>query len=323
MYDLAVIGGGPAGIASAVEASVLGLNDIVLFEKGSNHSTTIRAFYKDNKRVDKDWKGQKVTLEGNVHFMDGTKESTLELFDALIAAHKIDVRFNTEISSVIPSDPFEIHTAATETFKARNAIIAIGYMSKPNKPDYALPVTLRDRIHFNLDAFSSNETVLVVGGGNSAAEYAHYLSDQNAVTLTYRRDRFTRLNPINESIIMHHAGIGKIRLKIGTDITALIDEGGKPRVNYANGESEIYDRIVYALGGAAPLDFLKKCGIELGENNIAKHDEFYQTTTPKLYIAGDIIAKIGGSIAASLNHASKIVNHIKSREKNTATDKDD
>ncbi|MDR2151803.1 MAG: NAD(P)-binding domain-containing protein, partial [Helicobacteraceae bacterium] len=39
IYDLAVIGGGPAGIASAVEASALGLKDIVLFEKGANHST--------------------------------------------------------------------------------------------------------------------------------------------------------------------------------------------------------------------------------------------------------------------------------------------
>ncbi|MDR2638787.1 MAG: NAD(P)-binding domain-containing protein [Helicobacteraceae bacterium] len=312
IYDLAVIGGGPAGIASAVEASVLGLKDIVLFEKGANHSTTIRTFYKDNKRVDRDWKGQKVVLEGSVHFMDGTKESTLELFDALIGSHAIDTRFNTEISAVIPNDPFEIHTASGELFKARNAIIAIGYMSKPNKPDYALPVTLRDRIHFNLDAFSANETVLVVGGGNSAAEYAHFLSDQNAVTLTYRRDKFTRLNPINESIIMHHAGIGKIRLKLGVDILGLNDEGGRVCVRYADGESEVFDRVVYALGGMLPLDFLKKCRIDLDENNIAKHDEFYQTTTPRLYVAGDIIAKIGGSIAASLNHAAKIVNHIKS-----------
>jgi thioredoxin reductase (NADPH) len=307
---LAVIGGGPAGIASAVEASALGLKDIVLFEKGANHSTTIRAFYKDNKRVDRDWKGQKVVLEGNVHFMDGTKESTLELFDALIASHAIDTRFNTEISAVTPNDPFEIRTTASETFRAQNVIVAIGYMSKPNKPSYALPVTLRERIHFNLDAFSSNETVLVVGGGNSAAEYAHFLSDQNAVTLTYRRDKFTRLNPINESIIMHHAGIGKIRLKLGVDIASLNDEGGRVCVNYANGESEAFDRIVYALGGMLPLDFLKNCRIELDENNIAKHDEFYQTTTRGLYVAGDVIAKIGGSIAASLNHAYKIVNHI-------------
>ncbi|MDR0664581.1 MAG: NAD(P)-binding domain-containing protein [Helicobacteraceae bacterium] len=314
LYDLAVIGGGPAGIASAVEANVLGIKNIVLFEKGANHSTTIRAFYKDNKRVDKDWKGQKVILEGNVHFMDGTKESTLELFDALIVAHRIDARFNTEISAVIPNEPFEIRTAANEVFKARNAIIAIGYMSRPNKPDYALPAALKERIHFNLDAFSSDETVLVVGGGNSAAEYAHYLSDQNAVTLTYRRDRFTRLNPINEGIITHRANIGQIRLKLGVDIVGVVDEGGKPRVNYSNNESEIYDRIVYALGGMLPLDFLKNCKIEVDKNGIAKYDEFYQTTMPRLYVAGDIIAKIGGSISASLNHAYKIVNHIKERE---------
>ncbi|MGE4294892.1 MAG: NAD(P)-binding domain-containing protein [Campylobacterales bacterium] len=311
IYNLAVVGGGPAGIASAVEASVLGLEHVVLFEKGANHSTTIRTFYKDNKRVDKDWRGQKVTIEGNVHFMDGTKESTIELFDAMISSHRIETRFNTEIAEVIPGDPFTINTASGESLKARNVIIAIGNMGKPNKPDYALPVTLKDRIHFNLDKCGQNETVLVVGGGDSAAEYAHYLSDTNNVTFTYRREKFTRLNPVNESIIQHHAGIGKIRLKLGVDIESLHDEGGRAAVNFANGERETYDRIIYALGGALPLDFLKRCQIALDDQGHAIHDEFHQTTVPGLYVAGDIAAKVGGSIAASLNHAWKIVNHIK------------
>jgi len=49
VYDLIVVGGGPCGIASVVEAKRNGLNNVLLLEKGDNHSQTIRKFYKDNK----------------------------------------------------------------------------------------------------------------------------------------------------------------------------------------------------------------------------------------------------------------------------------
>jgi thioredoxin reductase (NADPH) len=310
IYDLAVIGGGPAGIASAVEASVLGL-DVALFEKGANHSTTIRTFYKDNKRVDKDWRGQKIVLEGTVHFMEGTKESTIELFDALIKNAKIETRFKTEIVEIIPEDRFYIKTSAGEEFTARNVIIAIGYMSKPNKPDYELPTSLQHRIHFNLDSFSSGENVLVVGGGNSAAEYAYYLSDRNGVTLSYRKDRFSRLNPVNEDIIKQLEQTRRLHLKLGVDIKRLCDLNGLPVIYFADGETKTFDRVLYALGGSSPLDFLKRCKVELDSAGRAAFDENYQTSVPGLYVAGDIAAKVGGSIAASLNHAYRIVNHIK------------
>ena len=100
IYDIAIIGGGPGGIASAVESVILGINNVVLFEKGENHSTTIRKFYKDNKRVDKDYKGQKVELNGNIYFCDGTKESTLDLFSKIIQENAFEAHFQTEVESI-------------------------------------------------------------------------------------------------------------------------------------------------------------------------------------------------------------------------------
>nr|WP_300806670.1 hypothetical protein [Helicobacter sp. UBA3407] len=44
IYDIAIVGGGPGGIASAVESMVLGIKDVILFEKGEGHSTTIRKY---------------------------------------------------------------------------------------------------------------------------------------------------------------------------------------------------------------------------------------------------------------------------------------
>ena len=44
VYDIIVIGGGPCGIATVVEARAKGLKKVLLLEKGDNHSQTIRKF---------------------------------------------------------------------------------------------------------------------------------------------------------------------------------------------------------------------------------------------------------------------------------------
>ena len=89
MIDLAIIGAGTTGIATAIEAQKLGVKNITLFEKGEEHSMTIRKFYKEGKRVDKDYKGQEVALNGSIEFKEGNKEGTLELFDKMIANHTL------------------------------------------------------------------------------------------------------------------------------------------------------------------------------------------------------------------------------------------
>ena len=313
IYDIAIIGAGPAGIGTAIESYIFGIKNILLIEKAENHSATIRTFYKDNKRVDKDWMGQKVECEGRIIFMDGTKETTLDLFDKLLDKHKIETKFNTEVEKVEKEgNTFTITTTNNHTFKAKNVVIAIGKMGKPNKPSYKIPPSIRQFVNFNLDKCQKGEKVLVVGGGNSAAEYAYFLADTNDVTLNYRREKFTRLNPENERIINEYAKNKKLKLKLGVDITGLESEHGKPKVNFTDGSSEVYDRIIYAIGGTTPTEFLKKCGIEVVDNKV-EVDENYETNTPGLFAAGDIGTPTGGSIAIALNHGFRIAKHIKER----------
>ena len=112
IYDVIIIGGGPGGISATVESKTLGLKNILLIEKGDNHSQTIRKFYKENKRVDKDYKGQIVELAGNVGFEDGTKESTLDYFESLLDNEEIDMAFKSEVESVKKiGDIFQVVTA--------------------------------------------------------------------------------------------------------------------------------------------------------------------------------------------------------------------
>jgi len=310
IYDVVIIGGGPGGIGAAVEAKVLGLKSILMIEKGENHSQTIRKFYKDNKRVDKNYKGQEVELNGTIDFRDGTKESTLNYFDSLLDSGEIDTAFKSEVESITKVGD-EFHVVTTNAgYRARNVIVAIGTMGKPNKPDYNLPISLKDRINFNLDKCSQSEKLLIVGGGNSAVEYAIELSKTNNVTLNYRRDSFNRLNDVNLQMIHEFNGQEKLRLRLGMDIVSVENDNGLVKVNFTDGYYTIYDRLVYAIGGTTPVDFLKKCGITLDAEGKPEFDENYETTTKGLYLGGDIAVKSGGSIAIALNHAYHIVQHI-------------
>jgi thioredoxin reductase (NADPH) len=312
VYDLIIIGGGPGGIGSAVEAKVLGLEKVLMIEKTDNHSHTIRKFYKDMKRVDKDWQGQAVDLEGNVEFTDGTKESTLDYFDRLLDDEKIDTRFNCAVEKIEKRDGlFHVLSGCGEDL-SRNIIVAIGRMGKPNKPSYKIPVSLRSQINFNLDKCSNGEHILVVGGGDSAVEYACELSTTNEVTLNYRREDLTRPNPTNQEMISEYCESEAVKLKLGVDIESLESKHGQVKVNFTDG-SELYDRIIYAIGGTTPKDFLKSCGITLDETGEPIFDENYESEVPGLYIAGDIVFNSGGSIAIALNHGYRIVNHILSK----------
>ena len=99
---------------------------------------------------------------------------------------------------------------------------------------------------------------------------------------------------------------------MGVDISSIADEGGKILVNFADGTNDKFDRVIYALGGVAPIDFLKKCSIDLDESGVPIVRNIHESSVDNLYIAGDILYKSGGSIAKALNAGFDIVKHVKS-----------
>ncbi|MDD2828676.1 MAG: NAD(P)-binding domain-containing protein [Sulfuricurvum sp.] len=309
LYQLAIIGAGPAGIATAIESYALGMRDIVLLEKDENHNATIRKFYKDNKRVDVDWKGQKIELDGTIYFVDGTKETTLDFFDQLLDNEVMELRTHTEVQKIVKTDEgFEVFIAGS-SLRAKYVVVTIGRMGKPNKPDYKIPPSIKNQVHYTLDACGSGEKIMVVGGGDSAIEYAVELCDRNEVAICYRRGTFRRANPTNQADIDRVVSDGLVRAMLNTEIVELESEGGQVKVIFGDGESELFDRLVYAIGGTTPSGFLQSSGIR-EEDGKPVHNEDYETNVEGLFVAGDITQESGGSIALGLNHGFAIANHI-------------
>ncbi len=309
VHELAIIGAGPAGIATAVEGYLQGIRDIVLLEKEGNHNSTIRKYYKDNKRVDKDWKGQKVELDGRIYFVDGTKETTLDFFDEILAHHSVELQTHVEVQNIKKlGDCFEVFMAG-KSLKAKYVVVTIGRMGKPNKPNYKIPMGIKNRVGFTLDGCVGDEKVLVVGGGDSAIEYAVDLSDKNSVSICYRKESFERANPTNQKNIADAIQNGEVIPILGVNIDDLEDENSKVKVMFNEIEPELFDRVVYAIGGTTPSSFLAGSGIN-EEDGKPVHDENYETNIKGLFVAGDITQESGGSIALGLNHGYAIACYI-------------
>lgn len=321
IYDVIVIGCGPAGMSAAIEARANNLSVLVL-EKGESHNMSIRKFYKEGKRVDRDYKGQVVELQGNFDFQDGNRESILELFDIFL--QPVSVEYQSDVESVSQNNGiFSVNTSDNRRFNARFVIISIGKMGQPNKPSYAIPPTIRKLINFNANEAKSSEKILIVGGGNSAVEYAIDLAQNTqsgqggSVTLNYRRKEFTRINDINAKELESALSNGRLLGRFGIDIVELSDENGKVGVKFSDESKEVFDRVIYAIGGATPVDFLKKCGIETDEKGVPLTSQNLESNIANLFVAGDIALKSGGSIALAIRHSYDIINIITQRIKPT------
>lgn len=331
VVDIAIIGAGPGGMACAIEAKLAGIENIIVIDKAPHHNDMIHKFYKKGKRVDKDWMGIKFEFKGNVTFEECSKEEYIQqMDDKLRNAGVLDkFEYNHDIIRVNKGADglFEIifgHDQVAEgieKMRAKNVILSVGRMGKPNKPKYPFPKELKDRLNFNLSKVQNGERVMIVGGGDTAGEYAYGLVELEdmpdcVVTLNYRQAEIKRMNPLNTQMCTKYLDNGKILNKMGVDIESVeptVD--GKIQVNFTDGTNAEYDRAVYALGGTTPKDILVNSGVKTGEWDVPVFDpETMETNVEGLYTIGDVVTD-QGSIALAFNHASFAVSNIASKLK--------
>lgn len=317
MFDLLIIGAGPAGISMAVEARKAGIDSskIIIIEKSEEHSYTIRKYYPDSKLVTANYKGHEAKCFGVLCISDLTKHETISYLDEALKENNLNVVYNETVWKIHPNEnkSFTVYTQKNN-YKAKIVVIAIGIFGKPNKPDYKIPLSLKNKVFYDVNSFEiRNSKVLVVGGGDSASEYCQYLVQNGSdVTLSYRRDNFNRMNEINQKSIFELEKIGKLRILRNSNINSLSEVEGKPVAIFKEQDlgSETYDYIVYALGGTTPENFLKALSIEF-DGSMPKLKENYETTAEGLFLIGDLSAgPKGGSINYAFNSANQAMKNI-------------
>lgn len=311
---LAIVGAGPAGIACAIEAKAIGIEPTIILEKAPHVCDTIVRLYRPGKRVDAIYRGVEVKPLGICKFETESREAFLERIQKWIEEYKLDIRLQSEVNYIKKiNDEYEITINHQPKIIAEFVILAIGIFGQPKKPDYPIPKEVKNKVFFEPpNICPSSGKVLVVGGGDTAAEVASFLCKNCEVYLSYRRPQFFRINPVNLKILEEKVAQGRVKLLLGTDIEKLEAEGDRVKVYYKDGKVDTYDFIYYCLGGSTPKGFLKYIGVEFDLEDRPKVDKYYETNLPKLFLAGDIAVQ-KGSIQLAFNTAHIIIKAIKEK----------
>ncbi|MEO6325386.1 MAG: NAD(P)-binding domain-containing protein [Thermoanaerobaculia bacterium] len=326
LLDLLIVGAGPAGIALGAEAVAIGIESprVLILEKGEAHSWAIRKFYPEGKLVTANYKGNAAVCTGVLCIPDLSKGETLSYLDRAIADFNLEVRYNEAVHAIRPRAGFFLVETTTGSYRARTCAIAIGILGRPRKPDWTLPGSLRTKITFDVTSYPvKDKDVLVVGGGDSASEYAQYLVQEgNRVALSYRGLDFARMNDINRRSLEELELEGKVLVQRGSDVLRVEADGGRPRVVYKDDQPDAmtFDHVVLALGGTTPENFLKTIGIDF-DGAMPMLRDGYETSIPGLFLVGDLTAgRTGGSIITAFNSANEAMRALLRSHLNWRTD---
>ncbi len=221
--DLLVVGLGPAGLACLLAAKEKGLRSLGIDQAAELGGTV--AAYPRRKLVMT--QPMHLPLHGKLTRLEYTKEELVEMWQGLAAQHRLPVRTGVVLQKVERGGDgvFTVFTDQGKT-RARHVCLAVGRRGSPQKlgvPGEDLP-----KVAYSLlDAESyRGRRVLVVGGGDSAIEAALALAEQrgNEVTISYRRNAFSRLKARNEERIAAAIADGQVRVLFESTVETIAED---------------------------------------------------------------------------------------------------
>lgn len=305
MYDLIVIGAGPAGLSAACRAQQNGMNVLVL-EKGELANTIFD--YQKGKHVMAE--PPMIPLRSDVPFKAGTREFLLQTWSEAARALKVKVQRPEEVKGITKSgDVFTVKTGTGE-YGAKYVILAIGIQGNPRTltvPGASLPhvsTKLRD------PSIYENEDILMVGAGDAAIEGVLALCEKNRVGVINRSPEFFRLKDalfrdITQKVEMkqvtafHSAAVE--RIEEGYAYVKMPEQTVKVKA----------DLVFVRIGAEIPRPFLDKIGVKFASTNptaspvLTKH---YETNIPGLFMIGAVAGY--ALIKQGMNQGHDVVEHL-------------
>ncbi|HEX6575208.1 MAG TPA: YpdA family putative bacillithiol disulfide reductase [Gemmatimonadaceae bacterium] len=317
--DLLIVGGGPCGLAAAISAQRAGLNTVVV--EGEVVVSTI-AHYPTYVRFFST--AEKLSL-GDMPFVISTEKPTrrdaLAYFRAVVKHFDIRVRQYERVDSVQKQDDHfvvrsTLRSGTSRKTTAKSVVVATGYFGSPNY----LRVPGEDLSHVKHvyreghEAF--DQDVVVVGGGNSAAEAALDLWRSGArVTLVHFGPTFDKkIKPWVLPDFTNRMKEGSIGARWDSRVVRI--EPDAVLIANPSGEERIPASFVYIMTGFAPqMDLLRAANVPIDPvTGIPQHNpDTLETTVPGLFIAGVVVAGFDANkvfIENGRYHGDKIVARI-------------
>ena len=261
-----------------------------------------------------------------------TRVEALEYYRRVAASNHLKIHLFEEVLEVShqapvtgnrkPGSIFSIVTNKS-AYTTNHIIIATGFYDIPyllNVPGENLPKVTH---YYKEPHFYAFQKVIVVGAQNSAVDAALETWRKGAeVTMVIRGDDIgERVKYWVRPDIINRIKEGSIKAYTHSTIMAIREQ--EVDINTPEGIVTLENDWVIAMTGYQPnLDFLRKTGIELSEDEVRKpvyNDETYETNIKNIYLAGVICGGMNTHrlfIENSRVHAERIIQHIKQQESN-------
>lgn len=308
-YQVIILGAGPAGISTAVEAIKKGISqeEILILEKFDEVAHMISSKYPEEKSVLANYKNKAADTLSRLHIQDMSKKEFISFMKETVLDYKLNIKYHQVVKKIskLKNGQLSIQTAS-DTFLTNSVFIAIGTMSNPRTLGVPISDTVSDKIFYDIQKIDSRaKNVLVVGGGDSAAEYARILFERGfKVALSYRGGEFEKMLPVNREATLQLIAQEKITFYPGTNLQKIDDQDNKPLVYFkelAGGKE--FDAIVTALGNEIPSNYLSTIGIQMDHEG---NDIFSASNLEGVFFVGDLASKkSGGTINIAFNSGVK------------------
>jgi thioredoxin reductase (NADPH) len=286
--NVIIIGSGPAGFTAGLYTARANLNPLLI--TGNEY-------------------GGQVSLTYEVENYPGFPESLTgpELVERMKAqAEKFGTRVEFDYVTEIVTDqhPFLVHTESGQEYAARSVILATGarprYMEVPGEKE----LTGKGVSYCaTCDGFFfRGKEVIVVGGGDSAAEESIFLTKfATRVRLVHRRDALRASKILQQRVFDNE----KIEPVWNTVVTEVVGENGKTvgarTVNTVTGEAGyLATDGVFVFIGHLPNNQLLQGKFELDADGHLIVDRYMRTNIPGIFAAGEIMDKVYKQVATSV-----------------------
>ncbi len=319
-YDLIIVGGGPAGLAAAFAAQKLDLNYLIIEREQiaatiENYPLGKILFSTTNE----------LEFEPNTLQITGAKPTREEMLayykQFAYQQHHLAIHTNENVENIKAGEPLTVITNLT-SYQAKTVLVAVGGMGIVNKLNVKGETPERISYMFREAAPYHNKHVLVVGGGNSAAETMLDLCEAGAqATLILRRasldsnsSKTAAIKPWVRQPLEKALQEGKLKILFNAEIIEILPDTAIVEVNKEKKEL-LCDHIFALIGTRPDISLLVQAGVEIGiDKRPLYNTDTYETNLPNLFVVGHLTRELHMKNATQL--PPKIVQQIALKIKN-------